>query len=168
MTFHVRCDSVDATQRVAAAIESLLHAGDVLVLAGDLGGGKTAFVQGLARAMGITGRVTSPTFTLAQTYFSSGGRLTLHHLDVYRLDNLREVIDLDLPELMADDGVVAIEWGELIAPELPRDYLLVRMNLGSTEDGPDVRVLDVEPHGASWSSREDAMASALKPLQGTA
>jgi tRNA threonylcarbamoyladenosine biosynthesis protein TsaE len=150
---------------VAAALEPLLRAGDVLVLAGDLGGGKTAFVQGLARAMGVTGRVTSPTFTLAQTY---QGRLKLHHLDVYRLDNLRDVVDLDLPELMADDGIVAIEWGELIAPELPRDYLLVRMNLGSLDDGPDVRVLDVEPHGTSWASRESAIAEALKPLQGAA
>jgi tRNA threonylcarbamoyladenosine biosynthesis protein TsaE len=154
---------VDATHRVAAALEALLRAGDVLVLAGDLGGGKTTFVQGLARAMRITGRVTSPTFTLAQTY---QGRLTLHHLDVYRLNSLHEVIDLDLPELMDDKGVVVIEWGELIAPELPRDYLLVRLNPGGAGDRPDVRVIEIEPRGASWSSRESAIAAALKPLQG--
>jgi tRNA threonylcarbamoyladenosine biosynthesis protein TsaE len=165
MTFQIRCTSVDVTHRVAAALEPLLRPGDVVVLAGELGGGKTTFVQGLARAMGITGRVTSPTFTLAQTY---QGRLTLHHLDVYRLNSLHEVMDLDLPELMDDKGIVAIEWGELIAPELPRDYLLVRLSPGAAGDGPDVRVIEIEPRGASWSSRESAIAAALKPLQGAA
>ncbi len=156
--FNVRSSSVDATHRVAAALEPLLRAGDVLLLAGDLGAGKTAFVQGLAVAMGITDRVTSPTFTLAHTY---QGRLRLHHLDAYRLESPGELIDLDLPELLDDDAVIAIEWGEVALPELPRDFLQIRIHLGSPEDPADVRRLDFEPVGPSWRPRAAAVARAL-------
>ncbi|MCP4657427.1 MAG: tRNA (adenosine(37)-N6)-threonylcarbamoyltransferase complex ATPase subunit type 1 TsaE [bacterium] len=156
---HVRTSSVNATHRVAAALEPLLGAGDVLLLSGDLGAGKTAFVQGLAVAMGVTDRVTSPTFTLAHTY---QGRLRLHHLDVYRLDKPGEVLDLDLPELLDDDAVIAIEWGEVVLPELPRDFLRIRIYLGHPEDLADVRRLEFEPVGPSWRSRTAAVARALE------
>ncbi|MFT5530603.1 MAG: tRNA threonylcarbamoyladenosine biosynthesis protein TsaE [Candidatus Poriferisodalaceae bacterium] len=143
---------------MAAALEPLLGAGDVLVLSGDLGAGKTAFVQGLAKALGITDRVTSPTFSLVQSYV---GRLPLHHLDVYRLDNLAETVDIDLPELLESGAVVAIEWGEVVIPELPLDYLRVRMELGHIEDVADARVIEIEPVGPGWRARTAAMEAAL-------
>src|SRR5215212_6534188 len=102
----VRTNSVEETRALAAAIAPLLRAGDLVILSGDLGGGKTAFVQGLAVAMGVDEIVTSPTFVLAQTY---EGPLRLHHLDLYRLDSAAEVMDLAVPELLADRAVTAIE-----------------------------------------------------------
>jgi tRNA threonylcarbamoyladenosine biosynthesis protein TsaE len=143
---------------VAAALEPLLGAGDVLLLSGDLGAGKTAFVQGLALAMGVGERVTSPTFTLAHTYH---GRLRLHHVDLYRLFKPGEVFDLGLPELLDDDAVIAIEWGELALPELPPDFLRIRIRLGDPEDLADVRLLELDPVGPSWRPRADALSAAL-------
>jgi len=155
---YLRTLSPEATGQVAAAIEPLLCPGDVIVLSGDLGAGKTAFVQGLAVAMGITERVTSPTFSLVQSY---DGRLPLHHLDVYRLDNLAETMDIDLPELLDSGAVVAIEWGEVILPEIPIDYLQIRMELGHVEDVADARVLVLEPFGPRWGEREADLEAAV-------
>ncbi len=149
---------MDGTRAVAAALAPMLRAGDVVLLSGDLGAGKTAFVQGLAAALGVTERVTSPTFTLAATYH---GTMTVHHLDVYRLENLAEVLDLDLPGLLEDDGVVCVEWGEVVVPELPRDFLRIRILLGHPEDSADARVLELEPTGPSWKSREAQLGAAL-------
>src|SRR5262245_14888584 len=156
MVVSIRVASVDETRLAAAALAPLMRGGDVLLLSGDLGGGKTAFVQGLAAALGVTGRVTSPTFVLAQTY---EGRLRLHHLDVYRLVNPAEYIDLNLPELLEDGAVTAIEWGERVRPELPSDYLLIRFRLGEAAESADVRVLEFEPVGPSWESRAEALGA---------
>lgn len=161
MIVSLRVASVEETRRAAAALEPLVRSRDVLLLSGDLGGGKTAFVQGLAAAMGVTGRVTSPTFVLAQTY---EGRLRLHHLDVYRLVDPAEYIDLNLPELLDEGAVTAIEWGERVRPELPRDFLLIRFKRGGPDEHGDVRVIEFEPVGASWESRADALAAAFDRL----
>jgi len=161
---HVRTRSVTETRAVAAALVPLLRPGDVVLLSGDLGAGKTAFVQGLAGALGVTERVTSPTFTLAATY---EGTMPVHHLDVYRLDNLAEVLDLDLPGLLDDDGVVCIEWGEVVVPELPRDFLQIRLQLGHPEDIADARVLEFEAVGPSWRDREQALGEAVAEWVGS-
>ena len=152
-----RTTSAEATREVAAALEPLLRLGDVVLLSGDLGAGKTVFTQGLAAALGVTEQVTSPTFTLAQSF---QGRIRLHHLDVYRLDSLGEVLDLDLPELLDDDAVVCVEWGEVIIPELPRDFLRVRISLASPAEHPDIRMFDVDTVGPSWQARAGALAEA--------
>ena len=152
-----RTTSADETRQVAAALEPLLQAGDVVLLSGDLGAGKTVFTQGLAAALGVAEQVTSPTFTLAQSY---EGRLRLHHLDVYRLENLGEVLDLDLPELLEDDGVVCVEWGEVLIPELPRNFLRIRIGLAGPDDSPDMRIFEVDTIGPSWLARANALAEA--------
>jgi tRNA threonylcarbamoyladenosine biosynthesis protein TsaE len=149
-----RSASVADTQALAARIQPLLRAGDVILLGGELGAGKTAFVQGLARAMGIAGPVTSPTFTLVRTYQSPPG-LVLLHADVYRLDHLQEVVDLALPELMEDDTVAVIEWGEVAAPALAQDYLEIRLDFGP---GDEDRVVRFTPVGPSWSTPERVAA----------
>lgn len=156
---HVRSRSVDTTKEIAGAVAGLFRPGDVVVLTGDLGAGKTAFVQGVAAALGVPDRVTSPTFTLHHTY---EGRLRLHHLDVYRLDNLGEVLDIDLPELLDDDAVVLIEWGEVVVPELPRDFLRITLLFGHPEDVADARVLEMEPVGTSWSNRAARLSAVLE------
>ncbi len=113
----------DETRAAAAALAAALNDGDLLVLTGDLGAGKTCFTQGLGRGLGIDDRLTSPTFTLANRYH---GRLTLNHLDVYRLDSLAETMDLGLTELL-EDGVTVIEWGDRIHDVLPVDHLIVSL-----------------------------------------
>jgi tRNA threonylcarbamoyladenosine biosynthesis protein TsaE len=157
MSIHIRTESVEGTKRIAATIAPFLHGGDVLVLSGDLGGGKTAFVQGLAAAVGIGEAVTSPTFALVQTY---RGNITLHHLDAYRLQRPEEFIDLNLPELLEDDAIVAIEWGERLP--LPRNYLVIRFNVDASSDSSDVRLIDIEAVGPSWANRETAIADAVQ------
>ena len=141
------------TQALAGRLQPLLRAGDVILLGGALGAGKTAFVQGLARAMGIPGPVTSPTFTLVREYDNPGG-LRLLHADVYRLDHLQEVEDLGLAQLLdgepgaGRDTVAVVEWGEQAAAVLPRQHLDIGIEFGA---GPDDRVVSLRPRGPRWS-----------------
>lgn len=112
--------SVAATQLAGEQLAQLLRAGDILLLSGTLGAGKTAFTQGIARGLGVRDRVTSPTFTLVRQHdcFSASGVSTLHHADVYRTNSLDEIEDLALEELVETGGVAVIEWGEMAAPIL--------------------------------------------------
>jgi len=150
--------SATGTQQVAAALAGLVRAGDLLVLCGDLGAGKTAFTQGFGRALGVTVPITSPTFTLANRY--AGTDLTVHHLDVYRLSHIDEVRDLGLHELVDDRSVTVIEWGDAIAGALPGGYLEVRRTLGA---GPDDRIIDLRTVGTDWSEREVALLALESP-----
>ena len=154
----LRTDDVGATQAVAGALASMVSGGEVIVLSGDLGAGKTAFTQGFGAALGVDERITSPTFTLVHEYV---GRLALHHVDVYRLVDAGEVFDLALPEMLDDGGVTVIEWGNLIIPELPRDYLDIRISLGDVSEGPDIRYFSVTTVGSSWGTRADELAASL-------
>jgi tRNA threonylcarbamoyladenosine biosynthesis protein TsaE len=154
-----RTGSVDETRALAAALAPGVRRGDLLLLSGDLGAGKTAFVQGLGRAMGVTEPITSPTFTLAQRY---DGDPILHHLDVYRLSQLNEVLDLGLAELLDDGGVVAIEWGDAVVPVLPSDYLEVHLTLTDAST-PDGREIVLRPVGPRWGARRRALGEAIAP-----
>ncbi len=138
------------TRTLAAQVARRLKPRDLLVLSGDLGAGKTCFAQGLAQGLGIADRVTSPTFTLANRY---EGDVVFNHLDVYRLADLAEVLDLDLPELL-EDGVTAIEWGEQILPALGDQYLLIRFEFIEDETTAEqVRRITLSAIGESWSDR---------------
>ncbi|MEA3019485.1 MAG: tRNA threonylcarbamoyladenosine biosynthesis protein TsaE [Actinomycetota bacterium] len=157
----VRTTGVDQTRALGAAVASLAHAGDLLLLAGDLGTGKTAFAQGFARGLGVTDQVVSPTFTLARQY--EGSTLRLNHLDVYRLDHLQEAVDLGISELIDDDcGVTLIEWGDVVIPALPADFLEVRLAYGFDDDE---RLLSMRPVGTGWSARRHALDEVLTPWQ---
>lgn len=152
-----RTQSVDETRSLAASLAGLAAPGDLLLLAGELGAGKTAFVQGFGAALGVTEAITSPTFALAQRY---DGDLVVHHLDVYRLGHLHEVLDLGIGELLDDGGVVLIEWGDAVVSTLPSDYLEVALRFG---DQPDTRLVTLRPMGPGWSARSDALAAAIAP-----
>lgn len=149
-----RTDSVDSTRALAAAIAELARPGDLVLLVGDLGAGKTAFTQGFGAGLGVEGPITSPTFALVQSY---QGRLELHHLDVYRLDHLHEAMDLGLSELLDGDSVTLIEWGDTITAALPRDYLEVR--IGFADDADDRRI-ELCPVGPGWQPRARALGVA--------
>jgi len=161
VTTVARTSSVDETRDLGASLAELARAGDLLLLAGDLGAGKTAFAQGFGRGLGVEGPITSPTFTLAREY--EGQRLRLHHLDAYRMEAIEEVFDVGLPELLDDDAVVLVEWGDAIAPAVPADYLEVRLTLG---DGDDDRVVELRAVGPSWSARAKAVATVVAPWAG--
>ncbi len=150
-----RTSSVDETRALAAALAPLVRPGDIVLLAGELGAGKTAFVQGLGAALGVTERITSPTFTIASEY---EGRVRLHHLDVYRLDHLEETLDIGLPEIVDEGSVVVIEWGDVVVPVLPRNFLEIRLTFGA---GDDDRHLALRTVGARWMVRTRALAEAL-------
>lgn len=147
--------SADDTRELAGQVAALAKPGDVVLLAGELGSGKTAFAQGFGRALGVDEPIVSPTFTLVRTY---AGRLSLVHVDVYRLDHLQEVVDLGLPELLDDGGVALIEWGDMAAPVLPADFLEVRFEYGEADDD---RRLSFRVVGPSWAPRQTALHTAL-------
>lgn len=153
----VHTRSVEDTKNLAAAIAELAQPGDLLLLVGDLGAGKTTFTQGYAAALGISEPVTSPTFTLAREYH---GRLLLHHLDVFRLDQISEVLDLGLPELLDSDGVILIEWGDAIRQALPNDYLEVALTFIEGQSSPLYeRIVVLTPVGPRWQARADALTT---------
>lgn len=116
----------------------VFQAQDVLVLTGDLGAGKTTFTKGIARGLGISQMIKSPTYTIVREY---EGRLPLYHLDVYRIGQDPDSIDLD--DFLFGEGVTVIEWGELLGDSLPDDYL--KLTILKKEDG---RELVFEAHGS--------------------
>lgn len=159
--FDVPTRSVDDTRSLAAALAPLVREGDLILLGGDLGAGKTAFTQGLAAALGVRGQVQSPTFTIERIHH---GRVRLHHLDVYRLATVHELLDLGLHENLEDGAVVVVEWGDAIAGVLDQDHLAVRIHHG---DGDDDRMIRLEPVGPTWASRSEALGEAVRAWQAT-
>jgi tRNA threonylcarbamoyladenosine biosynthesis protein TsaE len=117
----LRSDSPETTRALAARLGALLRPGDVVALSGDLGAGKTCFVQGLAAGMGIQGNVTSPTFILMRHH---PGQVMLCHADAYRLGSAEEFADLGLDDVLRQ-GVLAVEWAEQVANALPADRVEV-------------------------------------------
>lgn len=150
--------SAAQTQELAAAMAALAQAGDLMVLAGEMGAGKTAFTQGFARGLGITEAVTSPTFTIVREH--TGGRLNLHHLDVYRLDHLREVGDLGLAEMLEEEAVMLVEWGDVVLPALGEERLEVALFF-TDDDHDDHRHIELRPRGNRWQARQRTLTDAL-------
>jgi tRNA threonylcarbamoyladenosine biosynthesis protein TsaE len=147
-----RTHSTEETLELAGTVGELLRAGDVVSLVGDLGAGKTVFARGVARALGVTEPVVSPSFTIVREY---DGRMPLVHVDVYRIDTVQELYDLGFEELVRDDAVTLVEWGDMIDGLLPADRLDVRLARGDTDDE---RVVEIEGHGRSWRARAAELA----------
>ncbi len=151
----VRTDGPDGTRQVAMHVAGVVEPGDVIALSGELGAGKTCFVQGVARGLDVDGPVTSPTFTLLKSYV---GRVPIVHVDVYRLDTLQDVLDLG-DEVMSPDAVTCIEWGDAVGGLLPDDRLEVEIRVDLRGDH-DARILDLEGHG-SWAARLGGLRATL-------
>lgn len=183
LTLHA--PSLAATHAIAAALAGIARAGDVIVLAGEMGAGKTAFAQGFGRAIGVVEPITSPTFTLVQTYESP--MVKLHHADVYRLEQYAELADLALAELAEFNGLVLVEWGDVVSTALG-DHLEVRLltppdasidsvdsvelldresaEPGEADDGapavgPTERDVEISARGRQWASRWPMMQRAV-------
>jgi len=148
--------SVEETRALGEELgRDVLVAGDVVVLTGELGTGKTALAQGVGRGLAVDGPVVSPTFTLVREY---DGRVHLCHVDLYRLDRMQEIHDLGLEEHL-DESVTLIEWGEVAATALPSDRLEVRITAGA---GPDERIIELILLGESWRRRSRRLAEIVE------
>ena len=148
--------SAEDTRELGTVLAGLAKPGDVVLLSGDLGAGKTTLAQGFARGLRIDEPVVSPTFILARTY---EGRLPLIHADAYRMESLDEVADLDLPEQLDDGGVAIVEWGEVIAPAIAADFLDVRIEFGEADDD---RLFVLRVVGPSWAGRVPVLRAAVE------
>lgn len=152
---HVRLRTVDDTQAWGARLGALLKAGDLLLLTGDLGAGKTTLTQGIADGLGVRGPVTSPTYVIARVHPSISGGPDLVHVDAYRLGGLAELDDLDL-DASIDEAVTIVEWGHGVAEHLSEEYLEVTLR------GHDTRTVELVGHGVRWTN--PATGAALDDL----
>ena len=163
--------SPEQTRAIAAAIARLARPGDLIVLAGQMGAGKTAFAQGFAKALGIHEPVTSPTYTIVHTY--QAGSTTLHHADLYRLEHTAEVDDLALTELLDDRSIMLVEWGDMV--ELG-PHLRVELRLDDRDgegeagetgeigdpDDADGRRVAISSSDRRWAPRWERLEAALQ------
>lgn len=137
------------TVAFGAALGALLRPGDLVLLSGPLGAGKTVLARGIAAGLGVSGRVSSPTFVIARVHQARPRGVPLVHVDAYRLGgDLAQLDDLDL-DTELEDAAVVVEWGEGAAERLSPDYLLLRLD----RRPDDVRIVELEPHG-TWTERE--------------
>ena len=149
MEREVRWATTEDTQDFGRHLGARLRGGDVLVLTGDLGAGKTTLTQGIAEGLGVRGPVTSPTFVIARVHPSLVGGPALVHVDAYRLGDLAEVDDLDL-EASLDESVTVVEWGEGKAEGLAEDRLEVVLHRGS-DPADETRTVRLRPVGSRWA-----------------
>ena len=154
----VRTKSSDETTSLGRRVGDLLKPGEILLLTGELGTGKTTFIQGIADALGVNRRPRSPTFTLVHTYH--GGRYPLVHVDLYRCDSSTEVMSLGLEELLEPPAVTAVEWGEKAAPVVGDHYLELSF-AWEMEADDDTRTIRFLPMG-KWRSRMGELSDVVR------
>jgi tRNA threonylcarbamoyladenosine biosynthesis protein TsaE len=135
--------SAEQTRRMGARLGQLFAGGEVICLTGDLGTGKTCLVQGIGQGLEFDDRITSPTFTLVNEY--RGGRLTLYHVDLYRIVDAKAALTFGLDEYLYNDGVCAIEWAERVQELWPDEYLRVSMrHIDETKRGLTLRGFGIQ------------------------
>ena len=137
-------NTYEETRKVGVDFADHLHGGEVITLEGELGAGKTTFMQGLAKGLGIANNIISPTFIIMRRYVLPLGRRVkmLYHIDLYRITQEKDIIDLGLPELMGDpENIVAIEWPEIMAGVLPENTIRIKI----VYSGDTQRTLTIEP-----------------------
>ena len=153
MSWRRYCRTSNDCVRAGEEFAGVLRRGDIVLLSGSLGAGKTTFVKGVAKGLGVSDRITSPTFTMVREHRCANdqGIATLQHCDVYRVASLAEVVDLGLGELVEESAVALVEWGELASSVFGRDVLTIDFTLGDDEG----RTLEVA--GALAPSRLESL-----------
>lgn len=151
-TLKLTSRSPEQTQHLGASLGKLAEAGDVFLLCGDLGSGKTCLTQGIAWSLNVKEYAFSPSFVLVREYY---GRLPLYHVDLYRLDRIEEIAELGLDEYLYGDGVCVVEWAEKGLSLLPQENLLIKLSYVSQTE----RSLSMEPHGQRYTN----LLKSLKP-----
>jgi tRNA threonylcarbamoyladenosine biosynthesis protein TsaE len=142
--------SAEETRELGCELAGMLHPGDVVLLVGELGAGKTCFAQGVARGLEVREHVTSPTFNLLREYH---GRIALYHLDAYRLDGPADLFAIGVDEYLDGDGVLLVEWGDRVRDFFRMEYLEISLMFGT---GDDERRVVFEPRGNAWAQRLSA------------
>lgn len=142
----ITLETVEATEALGEELGRLAIAGDLIVLDGPLGAGKTALTRGIGRGLGISG-VTSPTFVMARVH--TGGRLPLVHVDAYRLRGLDDLESLDLDATL-EESLTVVEWGTGVVEGLAAEHLVVRIDRNT---GDELRLARLEPQGPGWEAR---------------
>lgn len=132
------------TRKLGADLGKRLQEGDLILLAGDLGAGKTCLTQGMAKGAGFEGVAASPSFMLVREY---QGRLKMYHVDLYRLDNIEEINDLGIDDYLEGEGVCVVEWADKAMDWLPQSHLLIELAYGTAEND---RRLRFEPQGQRY------------------
>lgn len=150
MSLSLTADTPDDLRAIAAGIGGCCRGGDVIVLVGELGAGKTTFTQGLARGLGITEPVTSPTFVISRVHPHPTGGVSLVHVDAYRIGSAAELDDLDL-EADLSTSVVVVEWGRGLAEELSPEGLDVAIARSDSDDD-ERRTLELAGRGPRWTA----------------
>jgi tRNA threonylcarbamoyladenosine biosynthesis protein TsaE len=158
----VTTESSGGTEAIARVVSEHVLGGDVVLLAGDLGAGKTVFARGLAHGLGVGEPVVSPTFTLAREY---RGRVRVVHADVYRLDHVRELADLGFDDA-DDDTVMIVEWGDVVSGAFGVDRLEVQLDFVDGRD--ESRRITIGAVGPDWSVRVAALCAAVEQAKSEA
>jgi len=156
----IRLPTAADTQAFGSRLADLLQAGDLVLLIGPLGAGKTALTQGIGAGLGVDGQVVSPTFVIARSH--AGGRLPLVHVDAYRLGSLDEVDDLDL-DISVADSVTVVEWGAGLVEQLTDARLEIRL---SRQADTEVRELELVPVGGDWARRIEQLSQSIPSESG--
>ena len=146
----IETHSFEETVNFGKKLGYLLNSGDIICLSGDLGTGKTALTNGIAKSLGIASYITSPTFTLVNEY---EGRLPLYHFDVYRIADSDEMFDIGFEEYINGQGITIIEWGEQIEEILPTELIRIKITKNLSK-GIDVREIAIEFIGDRYSDYE--------------
>lgn len=139
-------ESAEETSRIGEKLGRLVNEGNIICLSGDLGAGKTAFTKGIAKGMGVEDYVTSPTYTIINEY---EGRLPLYHFDVYRLNDVEEMYELGYEEYFFGDGVVVVEWADIVRDIIPGERLWITI---LNARGDDTREIIIEPTGEVYDN----------------
>lgn len=153
----IKSSSAESTFLIGQILGSLVDGGDLILVSGDLGSGKTVFAQGLAKGMGIVERVSSPTFTLMHIY---EGPITLLHVDLYRLEYSQEVIDLGIMEALDEGAVGLVEWGDVASEVFPPDFLAIDIFIEEDE----TRRIEFRSVGTNWVERQRKLKIGLDNL----
>jgi tRNA threonylcarbamoyladenosine biosynthesis protein TsaE len=156
----LRAATAADTRAIGRALAPLFRARDAVVLTGELGAGKTTFVQGVAEGLGVEDTVSSPTFVLVKEYV---GRLTVAHADVYRLERVQDVVDLGLAEIADGEALLLVEWGDAVEELLPDDRLRVELTGEDPAGVDESRRIEIESVGSGWFDRADDLARVLSP-----
>jgi tRNA threonylcarbamoyladenosine biosynthesis protein TsaE len=144
------------TAGIAAVIADLAKPGDMIVLIGEMGAGKTYFAQQFGKSLGVSEPITSPTFNLLHNY--SGGRVPMHHADLYRLERTGEFADLGIAELVEAGGVALVEWGDVVGEDIG-DGLTITLN--HVDGNEDSRQIEIGWRGKQWETRWEKLRTSL-------
>lgn len=155
LKYNTEC--AEETSKIGEQLGRLLVKGSIVCLSGDLGAGKTAFTKGIAAGLGVTDYVTSPTYTIINEY---EGRLPVYHFDVYRLNDVEEMHELGYEEYFFGDGVVVVEWADIVKEVIPRERLWITI---LNTRGDDTREIIIEPTGEVYDNIVKGMESNEDP-----